>query len=79
MFVFDSTFAWLAIEATVTVLDGPEAPAQSLALFREMQGRPSGSLSWMGKELSEEELLQTMVDERVLIYRFEAHRTYGLH
>jgi PPOX class probable F420-dependent enzyme len=79
LFVFDSAFAWMTLETTVDILDGPEAPAQSLRLFRAMQGKPTGRLSWFGGELSEQEFLQTMVDEQRLIYRFDVHRTYGAH
>jgi hypothetical protein len=79
LFVPDTAFAWLALETTVTILDGPDAPAQSLHLFRQMQGKPSGPLSWFGGELTEEEFLRAMVEEQRLIYDFEVHRTYGLH
>ena len=78
LFVFDPGFAWLALETTVTILEGPEVPAQSLAMFRRMQKRPSGPLSWFGGDLEEEQFLQRMVDEGRLIYQFDVHRTYGL-
>lgn len=78
MFVFDSAFEWMTLETTVDILDGPDAPTQSLRLFRAMQGKPTGPLSWFGGELSEQEFLQTMVDEGRLVYRFDVHRTYGL-
>jgi hypothetical protein len=44
LFVFDPGFAWLALEATVTILDGADAAEHSLRLFREMQGKPTGPL-----------------------------------
>lgn len=77
VFVFDTGYAWLALETTVTILDGPDAPALSVRLFREMQGRPDGPLSWYGKELPEDEFLKVMVDEGRLIYEFEVLKTYG--
>ncbi len=43
------------------------------------KAKPTGPLSWFGGELSEQEFLQTMVDEQRLIYRFDVHRTYGAH
>ena len=67
----------VGLETTVTILDGADAPAQNVRLFREMQGKPTGPLSWFGGELTDEEFLRTMADEGRLIYRFEAHRTYG--
>src|SRR5207237_9746666 len=55
LFVQGPTFPWLALETTVTILDGPDAPEQSVRLFCEMQGKPSGPLSWFGGELTEED------------------------
>ena len=79
LFVFDSGFAWLALETTVTILDGPDAPVLNLRLFRQMQGRPTGPLSWFDGELDEERFLQVMADEKRLIYQFEVQQAYGLH
>jgi len=79
LYVHDAGFAWLGLETTVAILDGPDTPALSVRLFREMQGKPTGPLAWFGGELTEEAFLQTMVDERRVIYEFEAHRTYGMH
>jgi pyridoxamine 5'-phosphate oxidase-like protein len=82
LFVFDTAppgFGWLALETTVAVLDGPDVPAHSVRLFREMQVRPTGPLSWFAGELTGTQFLQAMVDEGRLIYEFEVHRSYGLH
>jgi Pyridoxamine 5'-phosphate oxidase len=78
LFVFDQRFSWLALESTVTLLEGPEAAAQNLQLFRVMQNRPSGSLSWFGGELDEASFLQAMAEEGRLIYEFDITRSYGL-
>lgn len=78
LFVFDQAFSWLTLETTVSILDGPEAAVQNLRLFRVMQNRPTGSLSWFAGELDEAEFLQTMTDEQRLIYEFEVQRSYGL-
>jgi hypothetical protein len=78
LFVFDGTFRWLSIEATVTILDGPQAPEQNLRLFREMQGRATGPISYFGGELDEEAFLARMVAENRLIYEFEVARSYGV-
>ena len=77
LFVFDQAFRWLAVEATVTILEGPEAAAQNLQLFRVMQDRPGGPLSWFGGELDEGAFLQAMAEEHRLIYEFDVHRSYG--
>jgi hypothetical protein len=79
LFVYDPGFAWLALETTVTILDGPDAAEQNLRLFRVMQDQPTGPLSWFGADLAGEDFLGAMVDEGRLIYEFEVHHTYGLH
>src|SRR4051795_6341446 len=42
LFVFDASFAWLALETTVTILDGPDVTQLHVTLFRTMQDRPTG-------------------------------------
>ena len=79
LYVHDNAFGFLALESTVTILDGPDAPALSLRLFRAMQGKPSGPLSWFGGEYEEPDFLARMESEQRLIYEFEPHHTYGLH
>ena len=78
LFVFKEGFAWLALESTVTVLDGPDIPDESVTLFRTMQGKPSGPLSWFDGELEEDAFKQTMVDDGRIIFEFEVHRAYGM-
>jgi PPOX class probable F420-dependent enzyme len=79
LYVHDPGYAWLALETSVTILDGPDAPELNLRLFRVMQDRPTGPLSWFGGELSEDAFLRAMVDEGRLLYEFEVHHTYGMH
>jgi Pyridoxamine 5'-phosphate oxidase len=79
LYVHDNAFGFLAIETTVTILDGPEAAALNVRLFREMQGKPTGPLSWFGGEYEEADFLAQMEAEKRLIYEFEPQRTYGLH
>src|SRR5215207_11472438 len=79
LFVFDAGFGSMTLESTVTVLDGPDAPNRNLRLFRVMQDRPTGPLSWFGAELDEDDFLRAMVDEHRLIYEFDVQRTYGMH
>ena len=79
LFVFEAPgYAYLSIESRVTLLEGPNAPEQSVRLFRVMQSRPSGVLLWNGQETAEQEFLRTMVDEQRLIYEFEPLRITGL-
>ncbi|WP_051452096.1 pyridoxamine 5'-phosphate oxidase family protein [Actinospica robiniae] len=78
LFVFGAQFPWLGIEAAVTILDGDDAPELNVRLFREMQGRPQGPLSWFGGELDEDRFRAKMVEEGRLVYQFEPQRTYGM-
>jgi len=79
LFIFEGGgFGYLTIEARVSILEGPQAPEQSVRLFRVMQNRPTGPLMWEGIELPEEEFLRAMVDGQRLIYAFEPLRAYGL-
>lgn len=79
LFVFDDAYGFLTLETTVTILDGPDVPDQSVRFFRIAQGRPEGALSWFGGELDEPAFRQVMVDERRVIYEFTPTRAYGLH
>lgn len=78
LFVFGSGYEWLGLETTVTILDGPDAPDQHVRLFRVMQGKPEGPLTWYGRDLDERDFVQAMIDEHRLIYEFDVHRTYGM-
>ena len=74
----DPKFFWLTLETTVTSLDGPDVPADSVRFFRLVQRKPEGPLSWFGGDLDGDAFLQTMVDEGRILYDFEVHRVYGL-
>lgn len=78
LFVFDAGYGFRTLECDVTVLDGPDVPQQSVTLFRTMQGKPTGPLSWFGGELDEEQFVQTMIDEGRVIYELEVTRSYGM-
>ncbi|WP_243063853.1 pyridoxamine 5'-phosphate oxidase family protein [Humibacter sp. RRB41] len=78
LFVFDGQYRFLTLETGVTLLDGADAPEQSVRLFRAMQSRPTGDLVWNGEELSESDFLAAMVREGRLIYQFDVHKAYGL-
>jgi len=77
IWVFDNQFKWLTIESTVTLLEGDDAAALSVKLFRVMQNKPSGGLNWFGKVLDEDGFLRQMKDEQRLVYQFEPLRVYG--
>jgi hypothetical protein len=79
LFVFDNEFSSLTLETTVNVLDGSDAPELNLRLFRHMQQKPSGPLSWFGSEHEEADFLDMMRNEGRLIYEFDVHRAYGIH
>jgi uncharacterized pyridoxamine 5'-phosphate oxidase family protein len=79
LYVHDTQFAFMTLETRVSIVEGPEVPAQSVRLFRILQDRPSGPLMWMTGELEEAAFLQTMVEEHRLIYEFDVERAYGLY
>jgi PPOX class probable F420-dependent enzyme len=84
LFVFDQAWAGLALDASVTILEGPDVPRLSLRLFQEMQrqldpGPSPGHLFWEGKQVSHERFLEIMVEEGRLIYQFEVQRAYGMY
>jgi hypothetical protein len=78
LFVFDVGYLWLALETRVAILDGPDAADFNVRLFREMQGRPDGPLSWFGGEYDDEQFRELMIDEGRLIYEFDVQRSYGM-
>lgn len=78
LFVFDKQYAFLTLETTVNLLDGPDAPELNLRLMRLMQNKPTGPLNWFGQELDAEAFLQTMVEQKRLVYEFEISRAYGM-
>jgi PPOX class probable F420-dependent enzyme len=84
LYVFDpgTPWTWVTVEADVTILDGPDAPEQSLRLFQVMQqGMPTppapGTLYWNGQEKTFDEFRRIMAEEQRLIYEFEIVRTYS--
>ena len=78
LFVFDAGYLWLALETRVEILDGPDAADLNVRLFREMQGRPDGPLSWFGGEYDDEQFRHLMIDEARVIYEFDVQRSYGM-
>ena len=83
LFVFGKGYEALTLEATVRILEGPDAPELNWQLFSVMQrgmspGPAPGHLAWFGKQLDKEEFLRQMAEERRLIYEFNVTREYGL-
>lgn len=78
LYIPDPAWRWLTLETVVHLLEGEDVPQLQVKLFRQMQNRPSGPLSWFGKELSEEDFLSLMRQEKRLIYEFEIMRAYGM-
>lgn len=77
LFVFDTGWNFLTLETTVSLLEGADVPELSERLFRQMQNRPTGKLSWFGKELTHDAFRQAMIEEKRLIYEFNIIRAYG--
>jgi hypothetical protein len=79
LFIFGSGYETLTLETKVSIIEDNEAVDGSVRLFREMQGRPEGPLTWYGRELGEEDFRQAMVEERRLIYVLTPVKAYGVH
>ena len=82
LFVFDAGFNFLTLESTVTILDGPDVPDQSLRLFQIMQANSQpapapGNVMWFGQEMTPADFKAAMVAGKRLIYEFDVHRAYG--
>lgn len=78
LFVFGPGHQALTLETMVSLIEGSEAIGESVRLFRQMQGRPEGPLTWYGEELDEESFRRAMVDQKRLIYAFAVVNTYGV-
>jgi hypothetical protein len=78
VYVHDGGHSFLTLETTVTIIDGPQVPADTVRLFRALQHKPEGPLTWFGGELAEADFLQAMVDDGRILYEFEVHRSYGM-
>lgn len=84
LFVFGAagpaSWSYLTLKTTVTILEGPEVGPGSLLLFRIMQGLTDSSapITWNGRPMSDEQVLEAMSDERRLIYQFEVADSYGV-
>jgi PPOX class probable F420-dependent enzyme len=62
-------YEWMALETTVKILDGPDAPQLNLQLYRVLAGEPDDV----------NEYLDAMVAEQRLIFEFEIHKHYGMY
>jgi PPOX class probable F420-dependent enzyme len=72
-------YGWMTLETKVHILDGPDAPALNLRLFRVMQKKPEPApISWFGRDMTEPEFLEAMRAEGRLVYQFEVLRAYGM-
>lgn len=64
----DNPWHWLGLETTVTILDGPAAVEQNLALYRVVAGKDPDDL---------DEYREAMVKDHRIIYEFEIEKAYG--
>jgi hypothetical protein len=78
LFVFDASGNYLTLETRVHLIESDDVPELTVQMFRKMQNRPVGNLNWMGQEMTEEALKQSLVEGRRLIYEFDVTRAYGM-
>ncbi|WP_019973163.1 pyridoxamine 5'-phosphate oxidase family protein [Mycobacterium sp. 141] len=74
--------AWLAVEATVDIIDTPDTPRLIVEFMRVRQQRPSGPLAWHGDndtevELDDTDFMNTVSAEGCILYHFNIDNTYG--
>jgi hypothetical protein len=84
LLIFDPQWLYLTLECRVTILDGRDAPQMNMRFMKAMQQKQNmpveaGKVSWFGRQLTEGEFLETMVQEQRLIYEFDVLRHYGLY
>jgi len=78
LFIWDPVYDFLSIHCTVEILDGPDAPELNLRYFRQLQGKPTEPLTWMGKDgLDDAGFTRQMVEDQRLIYRFTPVKAFG--
>lgn len=78
LFHFDAGYQWLGLDTNVTLVEGPIAIDLSVQMFRAVQGKPDGKLSWFGAEHDEAAFRELLVQEGRLLYEFEVVRAYGM-
>ncbi|HEY7876111.1 MAG TPA: TIGR03618 family F420-dependent PPOX class oxidoreductase [Actinomycetota bacterium] len=66
---YQDTYSWLGLDCVVTILDGPDAVDQNLALYRVIAGKDPDDM---------DEYRAAMVADQRLIYEFEITSAYGL-
>src|SRR2546426_12122208 len=78
LFVFDPVYAYLVMDTTVRILEGPQAIEDSVRMFRLTQGREAGPLQWFGGEPPEEAFNTTAAAEGRRVSHFELLKSPGL-
>ncbi|WP_078058409.1 pyridoxamine 5'-phosphate oxidase family protein [Mycolicibacter icosiumassiliensis] len=73
---------WLAIEATVGIIDNSDTPKLIVDFMRVRQQRPTGPLAWHGDnhievELDDTTFMHTMTSEGCILYHFDIDKMYG--
>ena len=64
----ENPWKWLGLETTVTILDGPDAVYQNLALYRVIAGKDPDDI---------DEYRAAMINDQRIIYEFDIERAYG--
>jgi uncharacterized pyridoxamine 5'-phosphate oxidase family protein len=78
LYVHDNSYKFLTLESHVRLIEGPQVPELSLRLFRVMQNRPEGAITWFGQEMTPEAFMASMAADKRLIYEFDLVRAYGM-
>ena len=70
---------WAGPDTRASILDGPDVADLHIRLFAKTQTdrRAGGTITWYGKEMTEEAFAERMVAEQRLIYEFSLQKACG--
>lgn len=79
LYFTDAKFRYLAVETTVTIVEGSAGVDGSMRLVRQWQGvQEDSAVGWFGERLEPDAFRQRLVEEGRVLYQFEVVKAYGL-
>jgi hypothetical protein len=71
--------AYMSVETTVTIHDGPEGLRRSVEYFKRIMGTTAdGKVTYGGKAYTEQEALEALERDGRILYEFNVNRVYGV-
>lgn len=79
LYFTDAQYRYLAVETTVSIVDGDAGVDGSMRLVRQWQRVPDdGAVDWFGETLEPDAFRQRLMEEGRVLYQFEVVKAYGL-